>query len=67
MIEAFFGTEFDSLEDAVEVLVDAVRPLDKNGNGYVCASRATGTKAALGDPNFAYYFFGVIDDKHVKS
>lgn len=66
-IERLFGTTFASLDDAVQALVDAVRPLDKNGNEYVCASSVRGTRAFLGDPNYAYYFFGVTDDKHVTS
>ena len=66
-IEEAFGTTFASLDEAVAALVDAVRPLDKNGNEYVCASSVRGTRAVLGDPNWAFYYFGVIDDKHVKS
>ena len=66
MIGGWFGTQFATLEDAVEALVDAVRPIDKNGNGFVCAGTPRGTKAVLRDPEYASYFFGVIDDKHVK-
>jgi hypothetical protein len=66
-INGWFGTSLTDISDAVEVLVDAVRPVDKNGNGYVCATRATsGTRAFLDDPDYQYYVFGVIDDKHVK-
>jgi hypothetical protein len=65
MIEALFGTTFVDLDAAVEALVDAVRTLDKNGNSYVCATSVRGTRAFVGDPNYAYYFFSVIDDKHV--
>jgi len=64
-IESLFGIEFGTLEEAIEAVVAGVRPLDKNGNGYVCASTLRGTRAFIGDPDFAYYFFGVIDDKHV--
>jgi hypothetical protein len=32
----------------------------------VCAGTPRGTKAVLRDPEYASYFFGVIDDKHVK-
>jgi hypothetical protein len=61
------GTTFASLEEAVAALVDAVRPLDENGNDYVCASAIRGTKAVIGDPDYAHYYFAVIDDKHVKN
>ena len=67
MIEGWFGTEFADLDAAVEALVGAVEPFDKNGNGYVCAGTVRGTKAVLRDPEYASYFFGVIDDKHVKA
>ncbi|HET7689010.1 MAG TPA: hypothetical protein VFK41_01415 [Nocardioidaceae bacterium] len=64
-IDAAFGTTFGSLEEAVQALVDAVVSLDRNGNGYVCATNVRGTRAFIGDPNWTYYFFGVQDDKHV--
>ncbi len=64
-IESIFGTPFPSLNAAVDALVDAVRALDKNGNEYVCASSLRGTREFLGDPNWALFFFGVLDDKHV--
>lgn len=60
------GTDFATLEDAVEAIVDAVRPLDKNGNGFVCAGTSTGTHGFLPDPSLNSVFFKVIDDKHVK-
>jgi ABC-type sugar transport system substrate-binding protein len=66
-IESAFGTTFATLDDAVAAVVDAVRPLDKNGNGFVCASSSRGTMPHVADPNANYYYFGVIDDKHVKS
>ena len=62
-IEGFFGTTFSDLDEAVQALVDAVKPLDKNGNNYVCANSLRGTRAYLDDPNFVFYFFSVIDDK----
>jgi hypothetical protein len=65
-IEGFFGTPFNSLDDAIDALVAAVRPLDTNGNGFVCAWSLRGTRAYLGDPSYADYFFQVRDDKHVK-
>jgi hypothetical protein len=65
-INGWFGTSFSELEDAVVVLVDAVRPADKNGNDYVCASSARGTHANVADPTATDYFFMVIDDKHVR-
>ena len=61
-----FGTQFATLEDALEALIGAVQPIDKNGNGYVCAGTPRGPKAVLRDPEYASYFFGVIDDEHVK-
>ena len=64
-IEQAFGTTFATLDDAVEALVDAVRSLDRNGNDYVCASSLRGRRAFLGDPNYAEYYFGTQDDKHV--
>jgi hypothetical protein len=63
--ELILGMDFDTLEDAVEAIVDAVRPLDKNGNNVVCASTSTGTHGFLPDPSFNSFFFKVIDDKHV--
>lgn len=66
IIELVFGTTFSSLEEAVQALVDAVVGLDKNGNGYVCASENRGTVASIPYPNWSFYFFGVQDDKHVK-
>ena len=65
-IEGFFGTSFDSLGDAVDALVAAASGLDRNGNGYVCASSIRGTRAYLGDPAYANYFFLVNDDRHVR-
>jgi hypothetical protein len=64
--ELIFGTDFATLADAVTALVDAIRPLDKNGNNFVCASTVRGTKGFLPDPSFTSFFFSVIDDKHVK-
>lgn len=66
MMEGWFGTTFASLDDAVEALVAAVVPLDRNGNGFVCASAPRGTRTVVGDPNYGFYYFSVIDDKHVK-
>jgi hypothetical protein len=65
-IEGFFGTSFDTLDDAVDALVAGTSTLDKNGNGYVCASSARGTRAFLDDPQYANYFFQTHDDKGVK-
>ena len=52
---------FNTLPEAVAYLVDQVRPLDKNGNGFVCAYRLPGTRTGWGDPNFAHYRFGVSE------
>lgn len=62
--EAAFGTDFADLDEAVAAMIAAVEPVDKNGNGYVCASALRGTRAVLGDPDFAYYYFAATDDKH---
>jgi hypothetical protein len=68
MIEAFFGTTFATLDDAVDAVIENVRLSDKNGNGYVCASSSRGTHQwfvnLFGDPNWAEYVFSVQDDKH---
>lgn len=61
-IESFFGTSFGSLDAAVVALVDAVRPLDANANGFVCAYELPGTRTSLGDPDFSFYLFRVRDD-----
>lgn len=65
-IESLFGTDFADLEEAVMALVDNVRWADKNGNDYVCTSSLRGTRAFIGDPDYAYYYFSVTDDKHVQ-
>ena len=65
IIEALFGTDFATLADAISAIVDAVRPLDKNANGFVCAGTSTGTHEFLPDPSYTSFFFKVIDDKHV--
>ena len=62
-IEEWLGQTFPSLEQAIETLVDAVRPFDKNGNNYVCASTVRGTRAFIGDPLYALVYFRVVDDK----
>ena len=36
---------------------------DKNGNNYVCASSVRGTRTVVGDPNYAFNYFRVVDDK----
>jgi len=62
-LEDLFGQAFSSLEQAIETVVDAVRPFDKNGNNYVCASTVRGTRAFIGDPLYALVYFRVVDDK----
>ena len=64
-IGVWFGTTFGSLTAAVTALVDAVRILDKNENGWVCASTVRGTRTAIGDPDFEFTSWHVIDDKRV--
>jgi hypothetical protein len=63
-MEGWFGREFSSLAEAVSFLVAQVGPADANGNGYVCAYSVRGTRANIGDPNLAFYYFRVRDDKH---
>jgi hypothetical protein len=62
-IEEWFGQTFSSLDQAITALVDAVRPFDKNGNNYVCASTVRGTRAFLDDPLYTLIYFRVVDDK----
>jgi hypothetical protein len=64
-IGAEFGIDFPDLDAAVHHLVEAVRALDANGNGYVCAYSGRGTLGWSGDPDFWAVHFGVRDDKHV--
>ena len=64
-MEGWFGTTFASLNDAIETLVGAVRSIDRNGDGYVCASRIRGTRAHFDDPTIAFTLFSVIDNKRV--
>ena len=63
-IEAAFGQSFASEAAAIRFLVEQVYAEDTNGNGYVCAYRIRGTHTSVGDPNFAFYYFLVRDDKH---
>ena len=62
-LEELFGQTFSSLEQAIETVVAAVRPFDKNGNNYVCASTVRGTRAFLNDPLYTLIYFRVVDDK----
>lgn len=62
-MQVWFGVGFNTLSEAVAHLVDQVRPVDVNGNGFVCAYSLRGTRTSLGDPNFAHYLFGVQDDR----
>lgn len=64
LIEAAFGQPFGTLDQAVAFLVDAVRPLDENGNGYVCAYQVRGTRANYGLPLVSNYIFATTDDDH---
>ncbi len=63
-IESFFGTTFQTLDDAVAYLVANVAELDArlNNNGYVCAYEFRGTRAWREDPDFNFYTFLVYDD-----
>jgi len=62
-MQVWFGMGFNTLPEAVDYLVAQVKPVDANGNGHVCAYSLRGTRTALGDPNFAHYLFGVVDDR----
>lgn len=62
-IEFALGQEFATLDDAIDFLVDAVRPLDVNGNGSVCAYEARGTRTSVGLPDPSLYTFAVRDDR----
>jgi hypothetical protein len=62
-MQVWFGVGFNTLPEAVAYLVDQVRPIDANGNGYVCAYSLRGTRTGWGDPNFAHYLFKVDDDR----
>jgi hypothetical protein len=65
-IEAGFGQSFPSEADAIAALVEAARPVDVNGNNYICAYNLRGTRAFIGDPNYAYYFFLTYDDNRPR-
>lgn len=67
IISGWFGTTFGSEQEAVTYLVDQVRPLDANGNNFVCAYGVRGTIAAVRDPNYTNYAFKVQDDKRATS
>jgi hypothetical protein len=62
-IESLVGQSFATLDDAIAYLVGVVSPLDTNLNNYVCAYELRGTRTSFGDPNFAYYYFTVLDDQ----
>ena len=62
-LNGWFGTSLTDLDDAVAVLLEPVRAYDKNGNNFVCAFSLRGTRAYIGDPNYALYSFGTQDDK----
>ena len=62
-LEGFYGRSFNTLNDAIQYLIDGVAAWDANGNGYVCAFEERGTRAYLGIN--ALYLLGIADDKHV--
>jgi hypothetical protein len=61
-IESAFGLSFATLDEAIAHLVNAVTPLDENGNGYVCAYETRGTRTNYGLPNVSLYIFSTTDD-----
>ena len=62
-MQVWFGIGFNSLDDAVAYLVEQVRPVDVDGNGYVCAYSLRGTRTGWGDPDYFHYLFKVTDDR----
>jgi hypothetical protein len=66
IISGWFGIAFGSEAEAVTFLVDQVRPLDDNGNNFVCAYALRGTIASVGEPYFTNYAFKVRDDKRAS-
>ena len=61
-LEGFYGQNFNTLDDAIQYLIDGVATFDVNGNGYVCAFEVPGKRAYLGVN--ALYLLGIADDKH---
>jgi ABC-type sugar transport system substrate-binding protein len=61
-MQTWFGIGFNTLAEAVAHLVAQVDPVDLNRNGFVCAYSIRGTRAAWGDPTYAFYTFRVGDD-----
>ena len=62
-LNGFFGTSFVTLPPLIDVLLEPVRELDLNGNGFVCAFSLRGKRTYLGDPDYTHYTFGTSDDK----
>lgn len=60
-LESFYDIDFDTLEEAIEYLIEGVAAWDKNGNGIVCAYEMRGTRAYLGEN--ALFLLGIDDDK----
>jgi hypothetical protein len=61
-MEGWFGEDFGSLDEAIDFLVAAVKPVDANDNGFVCAYNIRGTRTSLGDPLYQYTLFKTLDD-----
>jgi hypothetical protein len=61
VLEGFYGQGFDTLDDAIQFLIDLVATWDTNGNGYVCAYEVRGKRAYLGET--VNFLFGIDDDK----
>ena len=62
-MQIWFGIGFNDLATAAAYLVEQVRPHDANGNNFICAYSLPGKRTGWGDPNFAYYLFGISDDR----
>jgi hypothetical protein len=63
-LESFYGQTFNTLDDAIQFLIDGVASYDANGNGYVCAFEVRGTRAYFSVN--AKFLLGIEDDKHVQ-
>jgi hypothetical protein len=65
LMNFWFTRNDTNISDAIVFLVDQVRDVDVNGNGYVCASQIRGVSWSkqFNDPNFNLYTFYVHDDK----
>lgn len=63
-MSSVFGLPFATLDEAITYLVDAVKPLDRNGNAFVCAYEVRGELRNYGTPEVNKYIFSTTDDDH---